>query len=117
MNDVLNSLQVMNELNCTRYFPDTTLFLQRYEYVNLYHTLTDWWNTWTAYRYIRPDEVANVAVIFLDAHPAGNLDTVWTTLFGTSVHLRRLLDHDHFMFTLTNQQRRSSNYCALNEQC
>lgn len=102
VNDVLNSLQVIDVndtstfiWNCTRFFSGTTLFIQRYEYVNLYHTLTDWWNTWTVYRHLQPTEIANVAVIFLDGHPAGNLDPVWTTLFGESLHLRRLDDSNY----------------------
>jgi Glycosyltransferase 61 len=102
VNDVLNSLQVMAindtspiDWNCTHFFPGTTLFIQRYEYVNLYHTLTDWWNTWTVYRFFQQNEIAKVAVVFLDAHPAGNLDPVWTALFGESVHLRRLDDSNY----------------------
>jgi Glycosyltransferase 61 len=102
VNDVLSSLQVVNvpnisavsikEQNCTSYFYGTTLFLQRWEYVNLYHTLTDWWNTWTVYRHVKERDLAHFAVVFLDAHPEGGLDPVWTTLFGKAVHLRRLDD-------------------------
>jgi glycoprotein 2-beta-D-xylosyltransferase len=102
VNDVLSSLKVdlvqnessvtVREQNCASFLYGTTLFLQRYEYVNLYHTLTDWWNTWTVYRHLREDELAHFAVVFLDAHPQGNLDPVWTTLFGKYIHLRRLDD-------------------------
>ena len=99
VNDVLKSLQVVNlpatrslDWNCTRYFPGVTLFLTRYEYVNLYHTVTDWWNTWTVYRYLSGTDHANLSMIFLDAHPQGNLDSVWETLFGNFAHLRRLGD-------------------------
>jgi Glycosyltransferase 61 len=112
VNDVLNSLQVIDinetppvDMNCTRFFSGSTLFIQRYEYVNLYHTLTDWWNTWTVYRHLQPAEIANVAVVFLDSHPAGNLDHVWTALFGESVHLRRLDDSNFH----TNQT--ANNLC------
>ena len=111
MNDVLRSLQIVDfmnpnatlDWNCTRYFPGATLLINRYEYVNLFHTTSDWWNAWSIYRYFRQDEVADPAVIFLDAHPLGNLDSVWNTLFGTSVHLRRL--HD------TNMTEQTARLC------
>lgn len=32
------------DLSCEQTYPGTTLFVTRYEYVNLYHTLTDLWN-------------------------------------------------------------------------
>lgn len=102
VNDVLSSLLVVNvpnesavtikDQNCTSYFYGTTLFIKRFEYVNYYHTLTDWWNTWTVYRHLPERDVAHFAVVFLDAHPEGGLDPVWTTLFGKAVHLRRLDD-------------------------
>ena len=107
-NNTSNNDAPLNEWNCSSYYAGTTLFIQRYEYVNLYHTLTDWWNTWTVYRHFQPHDIANVAVVFLDAHPHGTLDAVWTTLFGTSIHLRRLgQDNVHTQ----QQQRQNSQLC------
>jgi glycoprotein 2-beta-D-xylosyltransferase len=93
VNQVLSSLKVVtidstSSNSCPLVYNGTTLFIQRYEYVNLYHTLTDWWNTWTVYRHLDPASTSGV--VFLDAHPSGNLDDVWTTLFGKYTHLRRL---------------------------
>jgi len=54
LEDVLNALRYPTEMNkgkldlgCQKTYSGTTLFLTRYEYVNLYHTLTDWWNTYS----------------------------------------------------------------------
>ncbi len=51
LENVLNALKYPTkknmgklDLSCQKTFPGTTLFITRYEYVNLYHTLTDWWN-------------------------------------------------------------------------
>jgi glycoprotein 2-beta-D-xylosyltransferase len=94
LNDVLDTMEDAgnnaNELNatCSSFVPGATLLIQRYEYVNLYHTMTDWWNTWTVYRHLEADQ-KNTRIVFLDAHPAGNLDQVWTTLFGETYRVRK----------------------------
>jgi glycoprotein 2-beta-D-xylosyltransferase len=97
VNDVLQAMDVVDESvtkttltskDCSAMIPGVTLFLQRYEYVNLYHTMTDWFNTWLAYREYGSANVAGV--VFLDAHPAGSLDEVWTTLFGDVQRAQRL---------------------------
>jgi glycoprotein 2-beta-D-xylosyltransferase len=81
--DVLGSVEQADSLEwnqvCAAVVPGATLFIQRYEYVNLYHTMTDLWNTWEVYRKMAP---AVSGVVFLDAHPSGNLDDVWKHLFG-----------------------------------
>ena len=73
------------------------LLVMRYEYVNLYHTMTDWFNAVDALALAAewgvvtkdgedspppPLTLDDVQVVFLDAHPAGSLDATWTTLFG-----------------------------------
>jgi len=63
------------------------LLVRRYEYVNLYHTLTDWFNAMDAIQFAVAAlglgfPTGPVQVVFLDAHPAGSLDDVWTALFG-----------------------------------
>lgn len=85
LNDVLDSIVVVGDREdlkktCLSFVPGATLFIQRYEYVNLYHTMTDWWNTWTVYRQMESGQIAST--VFLDAHPAGTLDVVWETMFG-----------------------------------
>jgi len=61
------------------------LFVHRYEYVNLFHTVTELESahaTVTAARkagFLRRKEP--VQVVFLDGHAAGNLDSLWTAAF------------------------------------
>jgi hypothetical protein len=56
--------------DCSNTFPES-LFSVNGEYVNLYHTMTDWFNTSIG---LPEFGSANVAgVVFLDAHPAGSL--------------------------------------------
>ncbi|VDN12958.1 unnamed protein product, partial [Dibothriocephalus latus] len=55
--------------------------VKRFEYVNLHHCTTEWYNTYLGVRRLglRPQDVH---VILIDAHPAAILDNVWTALFG-----------------------------------
>ena len=60
---------------------DFTLAIQRYEYVNLYHTMCDYYNAFVLMLLfgVRPSKFN---ILFVDTHPVGNLDPVWGTLFG-----------------------------------
>jgi glycoprotein 2-beta-D-xylosyltransferase len=95
MENVLNNLRYPTKENegvvdmtCTETVSGTTLFLTRYEYVNLYHTMTDWWN---AYFAMPPGSSNNnLRVVFLDAHAQGNLDSAWTQMFGKTTFVQHL---------------------------
>jgi glycoprotein 2-beta-D-xylosyltransferase len=89
--DVLQNLAVLDERHlppqpqklCDHTWEGTTLFITRYEYANFYHTNSDWWNAF--YSQPSPDDRGQrlpLHLIFLDAHPASNLDPVWQTFLG-----------------------------------
>ena len=58
-----------------------TIAVQRYEYANLYHTMTDFYNVFLMYLMFNlgPD---SSNILWLDGHPRGGLDQTWKTLFG-----------------------------------
>jgi hypothetical protein len=90
MADVLDHMNIPNEgetqhHKCTETWKGTTLFLTRYEYVNLYHTMTDWWNTYFS---LPPNE--KVRIVFLDAHAQGGLDSAWNHMFGPTTMVQHL---------------------------
>ena len=58
-----------------------TIAITRYEYVNMYHTMTDLYNAFLML-VIFQQEPSNVTVLWVDAHPRGGLDAVWHNLFG-----------------------------------
>ncbi|XP_078326214.1 uncharacterized protein LOC111124162 [Crassostrea virginica] len=58
-----------------------TIAVTRYEYVNLYHTMTDWFNAFLVLLVFKKNP-NTASVLFVDGHPAGDLDSVWGTLFG-----------------------------------
>ncbi|KAL8604096.1 hypothetical protein ACOMHN_047308 [Nucella lapillus] len=69
--------------------PGLTIAVQRYEYVNLYHTITDFFNAFLAMLMFNqhPD---HVTILWVDAHPRGGLDDTWSTLFGPVMRTARL---------------------------
>ena len=58
-----------------------TIAITRYEYANLYHGMTDFYNAFMMMKVfgLRPD---NVTILFVDGHPHGALDDAWNTLFN-----------------------------------
>ncbi|CAG5127765.1 unnamed protein product [Candidula unifasciata] len=72
-----------NETVLSQYplFTGTTLAIQRYEYVNLYHTMTDFYNAFVL-MLIFGVPPSKLNILAVDAHPEGALDPVWKTLFG-----------------------------------
>ena len=72
-----------------------TIAIQRYEYVNLYHTMTDFYNAFLAMIMFNqhPDDIT---VLYVDAHPKGGLDDTWNTLFNKVQLAGRLEGPTHF---------------------
>jgi glycoprotein 2-beta-D-xylosyltransferase len=101
--NVLNSLRYPSpknkykiDLTCKKTYPGTTLFVTRYEYVNLYHTITDWWNAFsvlprTNYNFLLNEGISKPdRVVFLDGHAQGLLDSTWETLFGEYHYIKHI---------------------------
>lgn len=58
-----------------------TIAVTRYEYANLYHTMTDLYNAFLVAKVFKM-EPGNITILWIDGHPKGALDKVWKTLFG-----------------------------------
>jgi hypothetical protein len=78
------------DMTCVETWPGTTLFVTRYEYCNLYHTMTDWWNAYFSSHHHEGYMEDPIQVVFLDAHAQGNLDPVWHQLFGQVRYITQL---------------------------
>ena len=66
-----------------------TLAVMRYEYANLYHTMTDYYNAYlmVVKFNLDPDKTD---ILFIDGHPEGGLDQTWDTLFGNITRVGQL---------------------------
>lgn len=66
-----------------------TIAITRYEYANLYHTMTDWYNAFLLVCFFNETSDAT-DILFVDAHPSGALDPVWRRLFRRTLRLSDL---------------------------
>ena len=78
---------------CVGKWDDTpTMFVHRYEYVNLFHTVTELVSAYQSLRaarkagIVKPNEP--VRLVFLDGHAQGNLDELWEAVFPGYAPLR-----------------------------
>jgi len=80
-----SSLASTNEQDkCTRLEKRPTLFVTRYEYANLYHTMTDYYNAYQAAMVVTKGNAVKmdrVNLVFFDGHAKGTLDVGWELLF------------------------------------
>lgn len=93
ISDVLSAVTIEQKwLPCVETWNGTTMFLTRYEYVNLYHTMTDFFNAFFSYpkKNSTEDSDEPVNIVFLDAHAKGKLDSVWRQVFGNFTFVKHL---------------------------
>ena len=60
---------------------DWTIAITRYEYANMYHTMTDFYNAFLMLQVFNMDP-DKVTILIIDGHPSGQLDVTWSHLFG-----------------------------------
>jgi glycoprotein 2-beta-D-xylosyltransferase len=68
---------------------ETTIAVYRQDYVNFYHTVTHLYTAYLLCRFLQRDP-KSVRILFLDAHPKGNLDPLWSQLFHSYTRLGHL---------------------------
>ena len=80
---------------------EEAIILTRYEYANLYHTMTDLYNTYQAMQMFALSSRPPL-VLFMDGHSKGAMDSLWPTLFSPTVryimHLPPTLCIRHAVF-------------------
>lgn len=55
--------------------------VKRYEYANLYHTMTDWYNVFLVTQLLDIG-INNIGILLYDNSTRGHMDDTWNTLFG-----------------------------------
>lgn len=61
----------------------------RYEYANLYHTITDWYNVFILAKLLN-EPIDDVEIILFDQNVPGHLDETWVTLFQNVIFRNKL---------------------------
>ncbi|KAM7250576.1 hypothetical protein ACFE04_022459 [Oxalis oulophora] len=82
MHDLIGSIRVVGagELDCDQWIEEPALLVTRYEYANLFHTMTDWYSAYVSSRVTglpnRPH------LVFVDGHCTSPLEETWNALYS-----------------------------------
>ncbi|KAH3785795.1 hypothetical protein DPMN_163889 [Dreissena polymorpha] len=68
---------------------DFAIAITRYEYVNFYHTMTDFYNVFLMLKLFQI-QPGDATILWIDGHPKGGLDATWRTLFGKVYRVSKL---------------------------
>ncbi|KAJ3677624.1 hypothetical protein LUZ60_003348 [Juncus effusus] len=83
MRALVESITVVptGHLQCDQWIEEPTLMVTRFEYANMFHTVTDWYSAYVSARITNLP--ARPHVIFLDGHCKTQLEETWEALFST----------------------------------
>ena len=69
--------------------PGLTIALMRFEYANLYHTMTNWYNVFSTMVFFNRT-ASDTNILLIDGHPEGALDDAWQVLFSKVMRVGHL---------------------------
>ncbi|KAI6690611.1 hypothetical protein NL676_027439 [Syzygium grande] len=82
MRELIGSIDVVGaaEFRCDQWVEESTLLVTRFEYANLFHTVTDWYSAYVSSKVTglpyRP------RLVFVDGHCSTQLEDTWRALFS-----------------------------------
>ncbi|CAK9148838.1 unnamed protein product [Ilex paraguariensis] len=88
MRGLIDSIRLVgaSEFQCSEWVEEPTLLITRYEYANLFHTVTDWYSAYVASRVTglpnRP------RLVFVDGHCETPLEETWKALFSSLTYAK-----------------------------
>lgn len=80
LNTWLGVTNFTKDVKYTSSISQWTIAVLRYEYANLYHTMTDYYNAFLVAKAFSLDP-NEIIILFVDGHPIGALDSSWKHLF------------------------------------
>lgn len=95
---VPQSFKVLNNYSDAQLKKLTTIAIIRYEYVNFYHSMCDWYNAFIVVSFFEKNH-DETRILFLDDHPAGLLDPVWQSLFNKPIRIGKFSPRRAVMFS------------------
>ncbi|CAI9088293.1 OLC1v1022591C1 [Oldenlandia corymbosa var. corymbosa] len=93
MRALIDSIRLVgsNEFECSEWVEEPTLLVTRFEYANIFHTVTDWYSAYVASRVTglprRPH------LVFLDGHCETPLEETWKALFSSLRYAKSFTGH------------------------
>ncbi|KAJ8532535.1 hypothetical protein K7X08_012458 [Anisodus acutangulus] len=88
MRELIDSIRLVgvDEFHCSEWIEEPSLLITRFEYANLFHTVTDWYSAYTASRVSglpsRPH------LVFVDGHCETQLEETWRALFSSLTYAK-----------------------------
>uniref|UniRef100_A0A0E0LWL8 Glycosyltransferase 61 catalytic domain-containing protein n=1 Tax=Oryza punctata TaxID=4537 RepID=A0A0E0LWL8_ORYPU len=88
MRSLLDSGRVVppGELHCSQWVEEPTLLVTRFEYANLFHTITDWYSAYVSSRVTDLPNRPNV--VFVDGHCKAQLEQTWEAFFSNVTYVK-----------------------------
>ncbi|ERN18295.1 hypothetical protein AMTR_s00055p00165140 [Amborella trichopoda] len=92
MRSLLDSIRVADskDFNCSELVEEPTLLITRFEYANLFHTVTDWYSAYVASRVT--DLSHRPYLVFVDGHCKAPLEEAWKALFSSLRYAKNFTD-------------------------
>ncbi|XP_009410324.2 beta-1,2-xylosyltransferase RCN11 [Musa acuminata AAA Group] len=83
MRALMESMRVVGheQLDCTQWIEEPTVLVTRFEYANLFHTVTDWYSAYVSSRVTGVPNRPNL--VFVDGHCKTPLEETWEALFSS----------------------------------
>ncbi|EYU33687.1 hypothetical protein ABFS82_08G171000 [Erythranthe guttata] len=88
MRGLIDSIRLVDATDfiCSEWIEEPTILVTRFEYANMFHTVTDWYSTYVASRVTglpnRPH------LVFLDGHCETQLEETWRALFSSLTYAK-----------------------------
>ncbi|KAK6934532.1 Glycosyltransferase 61 [Dillenia turbinata] len=88
MHGLVGSIRLVgsSEFECSQWIEEPTLLVTRFEYANVFHTVTDWYSAYVSSRVTglpnRPH------VVFVDGHCTTQLEETWKALFSSVTYAK-----------------------------
>ncbi|XP_058080951.1 beta-1,2-xylosyltransferase RCN11 [Magnolia sinica] len=83
MQSLLSSMRFVGsgDFECSQWIEDPTLLVTRFEYANMFHTVTDWYSAYVASRVAHLPNRPHL--VFLDGHCKTQLEETWEAMFSS----------------------------------
>lgn len=84
MRGLMKSMRIVGsgELQCSQWIEEPTVLVTRFEYANLFHTVTDWYSAYVSSRVTSLPNRPHL--IYVDGHCKGSLEEAWEALFTSA---------------------------------
>ncbi|KAK8963233.1 Beta-(1,2)-xylosyltransferase [Platanthera guangdongensis] len=83
MRGLMESMRIVGpeKLQCSQLIEEPTILVTRFEYANLFHTVTDWYSAYVSSKVTGLSNRPHL--IFLDGHCKASLEETWNALFSS----------------------------------